>query len=68
MCNSFAVYHLRDTEMRLKKSLYDGHHNKKPAIRDKYATSDFMEVSILPVLDKENLLYLHGQGFVLSCP
>ena len=53
--STYEVRHLRDTKIRLKKSLYDGHHDEKlKAIRDKYATSDFMEVSTLRVLDKEN--------------
>ena len=53
--STYEVRHLRDTKIRLKKSLYDGHHDEKlKAIRDKYATSDFMEVSTLRVLDTEN--------------
>ena len=53
--STYEVCHLRETKRRLKKSLYDGHHSDKlKAIREKYATSDFLEVSTLKVLDKEN--------------
>ena len=52
--STYDVRHLREAKRRLKRSLYDGHHNDKlKAIREKYATSDFMEVSTLKVLDKE---------------
>ena len=53
--STYEVRHLRETKRRLKRSLYDGHNDDKlKAIRDKYATTDFMEVSTLKVLDKEN--------------
>ena len=52
--SSYEVRHLRETKRRLKKSLYEGHHNRHlKAIREKYAVSDFLEVSTLDVLDKE---------------
>ena len=52
--SSYEVHHFRETKKRLDRALYDGHHsNKLRAIREKYATSDFLEVSKLKVFDKE---------------
>ena len=53
--STYEVRHLREAKRRLKRSLYDGYHNDKlKTIREKYATSDFMEASTLEILDKEN--------------
>ena len=53
--STYEVEHLRETMERLKKSLYEGHHNDRlKAVREKYAMSHFLEVSNLEVLNEEN--------------
>ena len=52
--SSYDVGHLEETKRRLEDSLYQGHcHERFKAVRDKYASSDYLQVSTLKVLNKD---------------
>lgn len=58
--SSYRVEQLQETKHKLERSFYEGHcHQRFKAVREKYAMSDFLQVSTLDVLNKRHSMLPH---------